>query len=224
MGYIGKYFTELFRGWTVAMSTVASLIFLFLPLLFPNTFKDSSAVPASYIWVMAALCFCVSGYQVWRREHRLVEARDGEIARFSAGKALPAIKGSAFHFQFNGVIGTGHEKGKWRVHSAVLFTIYLCNHNAQETNLQELKLDGSELEPPIEFGPVIMNSAGGCPALPSGKGVTVSHVQVAATIYDFRNKEDVPIVSLDKLRISAVDGFLQEHPIDMKNEETLRFW
>ena len=69
-----KVLTELFRGWAVAMSTVTSLVFLFLPLLFPNSFRDSSSVPASYVWVAAVVCFLAANFMVWRREREKVEA------------------------------------------------------------------------------------------------------------------------------------------------------
>jgi hypothetical protein len=219
MGYIVKYLTELFKGWTAAMSA-ASLIFLFLPLFFPNF-----PVSARYIWTLSALCLFAAGYQVWRREHRLVEAKDAEIGEVSRGKNLPLIKGNAFDFTFNGIIGTGHAEGRWHISSAVLFKVNLCNHNERETNLQGLKLDGSALEPPIEFGPVNMyvDEQEEHPSLLSGKGVTLRSLQAAATVYGFEHKEDVPRIPLDKLKVIAVDGFTKEHIIDVKNGEQLKF-
>jgi hypothetical protein len=73
MGYLGKYVAELFRGSTVLMSTVLSLVLVFLPLFFPARFKDSSAVPASYVWIAAVLCLLFSGYSVWRRDRIALE-------------------------------------------------------------------------------------------------------------------------------------------------------
>ena len=74
MGYIGKYITELFRGWAVFLSTVASLVFLFLPIFFPGTFKDSSNIPSSYSWGLSALCFLAANFIIWKREHVKNEA------------------------------------------------------------------------------------------------------------------------------------------------------
>jgi hypothetical protein len=218
MGYIGKYFTELFRGWAVVMST-ASVVLLFLPLVFPNQFKDSSAVPARYIWILAAFCFFATGYQVWRRERTLVEAKDAEIERISRGKGLPLIKGTAFHFRFNGTLSQGNKNGKWHVSSAVTFKVNLCNHNERETNLQDLTLDGSALEPPIEFGSTNVEGY----QLPSGQGINISTVMVLATVYGFQHKEDLPIIALDKLKVTVIDGFMHEHLIDVESGETLKF-
>jgi hypothetical protein len=114
----------------------------------------------------------------------------------------------------------GNAAGKWHITTTVLFDANLCNHNERETNLQELKLDGSALEPPIEFGPI---DIGECPLLSSGKGINIFHLLLQATVYGFEHKEDLPRIPLDKLRVLAVDGFMQEHLIDVKKGETLKF-
>ena len=56
MGHFGKYLTALFSGW-VAWMSAATLILVFLPIVLPDKFKSSSAIPASYVWIGGALCF-----------------------------------------------------------------------------------------------------------------------------------------------------------------------
>lgn len=67
MGHFGKYFSELFHGW-VALMSIATLLLLFLPVLFHATFTDASKIPASYLWLGSTVCFAVANFAIWRRE------------------------------------------------------------------------------------------------------------------------------------------------------------
>jgi hypothetical protein len=92
MGYIGKYFAGLFRGWAVAMSTAASLVLLFLPLLFPSTFEDSSAIPASYVWIAAAICFVAANFMFWKRDYKRAEEMASKLGEVESGKPRLLLK------------------------------------------------------------------------------------------------------------------------------------
>ena len=80
MGKIGKYLTELLRGWAILMST-ASVILLFVPLLFPT-----KIAPAWCIWLGAAFCFLAANFIVLNRENERVEQAETRIGELIARK------------------------------------------------------------------------------------------------------------------------------------------
>jgi hypothetical protein len=101
MGYVKQYLFALFRGWAVSMSTVASLVFLFLPIVLPGKFRDSSAVSAGYIWIAAAVCFLVANFLVWKHEHVVLE---NELTK---NQAAPKIQISALNTISSGKLTLG---------------------------------------------------------------------------------------------------------------------
>jgi hypothetical protein len=84
MGYFGKYCKELFHGWAVSVSTVLSILLVFLPPFLPAKYKDSSVV----IWIVSAICFFLSGYGVWRRERIALEQEKKKNSHVSGGIAF----------------------------------------------------------------------------------------------------------------------------------------
>jgi hypothetical protein len=226
-----KYFAALFHGWVGIMSGIASVVLTFLPLVLPGLFANSHALERA-TWAAAAICFVIASYSAWVREHTQVAAKEAEIVRLSKAEPLPLIKGVLSNFRFGGIMSTGHTDGKWKISGAVNCDVYLCNQKPRETNLQKIELDGSELTPPLIFGPPQLiamrdtkniNAVAGT-VLADGKGVTLTNLLVSVHLYDFQDKSKIPPVDLKKLKAFAVDGFLTKHPLEVKDGETLSFW
>jgi hypothetical protein len=209
-----EYFSALFHGWVGKMSGPASVILAFLPLLWPRLFGQSTILIRA-IWIAALICFLIANYSAWKYERDKYEA---EVAK----NVVPLIKGKITHLQFVGVRTEGVERDeKFYVSSTVSLGVYLCNHNAQETNLQDVILDGSRLSPPVRFGAVTWTS--GNPTLQRGKGVSIHQMQSMATIEGYKRVDQVGPIKLDKLKAYAVDGFLNKHPIEVPIDEEMRF-
>lgn len=217
---VKEYFAALFHSWVGKMSGPASVILVFLPLVWPSLFGRSTILVRA-TWMAALICFLIANYSAWKYERDRYEA---EIHK----NALPLISGTLSNFRFGGIMTTGHIKGKWHIAAAANFDLYLCNRTPRETNLQKIELDGSNLMPPIEFGtPALIGNqnqnAGPGIILADGKGVTIPKLLVRVQVYDFQDKSQVPPIDLKKLKVFAVDGFLTKHPLEVKDGETLSF-
>jgi hypothetical protein len=65
---------------------------LFLPLMLPSRFKDSSAVPASYVWMLAAISFLAANFMVWKRERRRTEDAASRLREIENAKPRLMLK------------------------------------------------------------------------------------------------------------------------------------
>src|SRR6185295_96383 len=64
--YLKAYFIALAHDWLALMSGIASVIVAFFAAYFPPT---SVAAVRTTLWVTAVVCFVVSSYRVWVKEH-----------------------------------------------------------------------------------------------------------------------------------------------------------
>lgn len=83
------------------MSGLASVILMFLPLIFPHVFGDSTTLERA-IWFTAFICFVFANYHVWVREHKAIGLREAktiaevaeknaEIERISKPDRCPVV-------------------------------------------------------------------------------------------------------------------------------------
>lgn len=135
----------------------------------------------------------------------------------------PLIKGRIFHVRFNGIVssatGLGHHHRQ--ISSAVLFGVYLCNHEEPETNLQDIVLDGKNLTPPVAFGKTVGEIKN--KPLKFGCGITLPSLQVAATIVGYGHRSELPQIDLQALKAYAVDGLGNQHELSVDSGESLLF-
>ena len=114
-----EHFAALFHSWVGKMSGPASVILVFLPILWPNLFGQSRTLLRS-TWIAAGICFLVANCFAWNYERDKYEAEAHK-------NTLPLIKGILSNISFRGVVTSGHSDGKWHIVGAVNFDPYLCN-------------------------------------------------------------------------------------------------
>lgn len=146
---------------------------------------------------------------------------DGEGGEDKKRPRLPLVKGRMFHVRFNGIVSNSVIGEHRQISSAVLFDIYLCNHEETETNLQDIVLDGKYLTPPVEFGKAVGEIKG--KPLTLGCGITIPSLQVAATVVGYGHRSELPRIDLQALRVYAIDGFGHEHRLSVDSGESLLF-
>jgi hypothetical protein len=64
-----NYLKALSTDWVALMSSLASLVLTFIPLM-----SDAKRVPDWTYWLAAAICLIVASYRVWLKEHRALIA------------------------------------------------------------------------------------------------------------------------------------------------------
>ena len=150
----------------------------------------------------ALLMVFVAQYKLWSKER---EEREVEQAK----NQRPELKGEAHSFEAHGMQGEGLSDGDWHCNTQFRFKVNLCNHRPVNTNITEIRLDGSPLNPPVVFGECeIPRDAplGAPPDLQLNHGIAKSFaVNADATINGMRS-HDVKDVDLQNLRIVVVDG------------------
>jgi hypothetical protein len=209
MGPVGKYLAALFNGWVAVMST-ASLILTFLPLLRPTWFKDST-VPAGYVWSGAVVCFAIANFVIWNKDQDTIRTL----------RTRPDVGGSVKSVRFHGILVNGNDRqeGKFIATHAEI-GIYLINRNNVPTNLQKLILDGSQLEPPIEFREIVFRDRIN---LNFGIGMPLDGIDAMATLRGFNRGDDIPPIKLNRLRAYAVDGFMKWNWLKTDELPEIRF-
>ena len=226
---VKEYLAALFHSWVGKMSGPASVVLAFLPIIWPNLFGHSTTFTRA-TWIAAVICFLIANFSAWSYERDKYEAEAHK-------NTLPLIKGILSNISFGGTVTTGQTRGKWQIVGAVNFDLYLCNQMPRETNLQRIELDGSALNPRVHFGTPALLTALGAPSdvrrkaenaivgivLADGKGVTIPHLLVSATVYDFKDKSQIPTIDLKELKVFAVDGFLNRHPVFVEDGAKLSF-
>jgi hypothetical protein len=226
---IKEYFTALFHSWVGKMSGPASVVLAFLPIIWPGLFGQSTILIRA-TWIAAVVCFLIANFSAWSYERDKYEAEAHK-------NTLPLIKGSLSNISFGGTVQTGQTLGKWHIVGAVNFDLYLCNQMPRDTNLQRLELDGSALNPPVQFGRPALLTALGAPSdvrrkaenavvgivLADGKGITIPHLLVSATVHEFQDKSQIPPIDLKDLKVFAVDGFLNRHLLSVEDGAKLIF-
>ncbi len=211
-GMVKEYFAALFHSWVGKMSGPASVLLGFLPLLWPQLFGQSKFLSRA-TWIAALVCFFVANYSAWKYERDKYETEKSKNGR-------PEIKGHAAGFDVDG------KRGHMRGDSAQGYACFemrcyldLCNHRPVPTNLTDIKLDGSKLDPPMEFQEVQFDMG---KKLEFGIGIAVTVtarvVVDGFTMTSLRARD----FSMDDLAITVVDGFGDSHPIDISYNERLR--
>jgi hypothetical protein len=89
--HVKEYFSALFHDWVGKMSGLASVILLFLPLIFPHAFSDSHTLEHA-TWIAAFVCFVVANYHVYVRQRKLIATKDAEIERISKPDKCPVVR------------------------------------------------------------------------------------------------------------------------------------
>jgi len=204
MARLKKFLSAIMSDWLARMSGPLTVPFTIAGFLLPS-------VPGRALFtILAVVAALVTCYRVWAKEYERAEV---EIAKHS----LPLLKGKVLFLRFTGIRVQGHNHGQYAVTTGVSLEVYVCNFTEAETNLQDIKLDGSGMTPPVRFGDVKWSASN--PVLSRGKGITMRQLQSTATIDGFTDIRDVPPIGLDKLKAFAVDGFLREYPLEVPNAE-----
>jgi hypothetical protein len=119
-------------------------------------------------------------------------------------------KSEAVGFAAHGHYGEGPDSGgNWSCHAEFWFRLALCNHRPVSTNITEIRLDGSALNPAVVFERCEFQSD-----IQLDHGIAKSFmVKANATILGVRLNELGPFdpVDLRNLKISVVDGFGDSH-------------
>ena len=85
-----EYVAALLHDWVGKMSGLASVILLFLPLIFPHVFANSHNFERA-TWGAAFVCFIVGNYHVWTRQKRILVEKDATIERISKPDECPVV-------------------------------------------------------------------------------------------------------------------------------------
>ena len=105
--------------------------------------------------------------------------------------------------------GKGIGEGRKSCHTEVRFGITICNHRAVITNIREIRLDGSDLDPPLAFAECDIprgSPLGPPPDLVLPLGIEKDFaVNSEATAHGLWRKAGE--VDLAKLKIAVVDRF-----------------
>jgi hypothetical protein len=74
--YLKEYFKALIHDWIAIMSGIASIILAFWVAYFPPT---TAAAGRTLLWLTAVICFVLSSYRIWLKEHKEVLAQAAEL-------------------------------------------------------------------------------------------------------------------------------------------------
>jgi len=175
-------------------------------------------VSPTVYWIVAIVGIFVACYLAWNEERVAKEKalRDHEA---EVGKSQkPDIRGMARNFKQSGMCGDGREGD--RIHAAVgiSFDLSLCNHQPIPTNLLNIQISGTLLSRVVSVDTLDFERR-----RPLDYGIAVDLPVRAVLILDGVSLADVrrQEIGLDELRIYAVDGFSNAHPIPIAEGETV---
>jgi hypothetical protein len=175
-------------------------------------------VSPTVYWIVAIVGVFVACYLAWNEERVATEKALRDYEAEVSKNQKPDIRGMARNFKQSGICGDGREGD--RIHAAlgISFDLSLCNHQPIPTNLLDIQVSGTllskvvavftldfERRRPLDYGIAV--------DLPVSVVVTLYGVSLA----DVRRQE----IGLDGLRIYALDGFSNAHPIPIAEGETV---
>ena len=169
-------------------------------------------------WIVAIVGIFVACYLAWNEERvakqKVLRDYEAEVSK----NQKPDIRGVARNFKQSGMRGDGREGDRVHASFGISFDLSLCNHQPIPTNLLNIQISGTllsivvavltldfERRTPLNYGVAV--------DLPVSAVVILDGVSLA----DVRRQE----IGLDGLRIYAVDGFSNAHPIPIAEGETV---
>jgi len=175
-------------------------------------------VPPTVYWIVAIVGIFVASYLAWNEERVAKERALGEYEAEVSKNQKPEIRGIARNFKQSGMCGDGREGEKIHTSFGMNFDLSLCNHRAIPTNLLNIQITGTILSKAValvtlDFERRKSLDYGIAVDIPVSAMVILNGVSLA----DVRRRE----IGLDGLRIYAVDGFSNPHPIPIAEGETV---
>jgi hypothetical protein len=193
--------------------------------LFAITFYEhvnGKNIAAFWFGVLVIIFFCLGSLVAWHNEVKKVKNLENALAEMTSAK--PDIQGAAFDFKISSrPVTDSTVKGRKQVGLGVTFQIEICNHKPKQTNLMEVRMDGSRLRHPITFIDIYFPPKFIETPLECGIGKTIP-VLATALILDVA-KADLyaSSINLDDLDVGVIDGFGNFHMLITSPAESLWF-
>jgi hypothetical protein len=208
---VKEYFAAIFQSWVGKMSGPAAVLLVFLPLLWPSLFGQSTMLGRA-TWVAAAICLVIANYSAWKHERDKYE-------REASRNEKPEIRGKAWNFRKTGMHGDTRLRNESYATFGIDFDLTLSNHRPATTNLANVSIAGSLMSITTMIRDVKFQTE----ILAHGIAVVVSVSALVSlngvSISDLKNKE----IALDRFYIGIFDGFGIYHPIPIPDDETICF-
>lgn len=177
------------------------------PLTVPFTIASLFVSSADYrrlFALLAILAVLVTCYRTWANEYDRAES---EIAK----NQKPEIRGEIYEFRRAGAFGDSISGGKRSCHFAVAFKLFLCNYRAVSTTIKEIKLIGSNMNPPTTFSEVTFSAD-----LRLDRGIGTELEKLVDVLVEDKRNDEVERVSIEGLIVLIIDAFDQTHVIPVR--------
>ena len=212
MSFVFQFLRAVIRHWGALVTGGAIIGFLGI---WQGTGHPVS--PTVY-WIVAIVGIFVACYLAWNEER---EAKEKVLRGYEAEVSKnqkPDIRGVARNFKESGMRGDGREGDRIHASFGISFDLNLCNHQPIPTNLLNIQISGTLLSKVAEVLTLDFERR-----RPLDYGIAVDLRVSAVVILDGVSLADVrrQEIGLDGLRICAVDGFSNAHPIPIAEGETV---
>jgi hypothetical protein len=176
-------------------------------------------VSPTVYWIVAIAGIFVACYLAWNEERAAKEKALHDYEAEAGKNQKPDIRGMARNFKGTGISGESREGDRIETCFGIRFDLSLCNHQPVPTNLLNIQISGTLLSKVVTV--FTLDFEGRKRPLDYGIAVDITVcaevILAGASSADVRRQE----IGLDDLRIYAVDGFSNAHPIPIAEGETV---
>lgn len=191
-----KFAASLLRHWLALMGCAA---FTFLS-LYTLVRPQGSAWMLAASTTVAIAFFILAAYLTWADEAAEAEGLRKEIQSL---RQQPEITGEALDFRCVGLFGSD---------ITIACRLAICNTRPVRTNLRRIAIDAAQIQPRLAFSPVPIAEES---ILDHGIGKTIE-LRMALVLEDDIDPQDTVEVDLTPLKIYAIDGFGNRHPLTVR--------
>lgn len=209
---VGKIWGQQIAGPVLAFVSIAMIVsvpFVSDPVVATRIVKAGAWITG----ICALLMVFAAQYQLWSQERDQLEHERAARQAAEARNSRPELNGEAYSFERRRFSGSSSEPTYF---SELQFQVTLSNHRPVTTNVQQILVDGSLLNPPVKFSECEI------PDIRLEQGIARSFtVTGSAEVAGVRPSREQEGINLQPLKITVVDGFGNPHAIPAKDGERL---